>query len=124
MSKVEDYIYQFEGEQHKILLYFHEMFVTEFHLTSKLSFKVPFYYGKSWICSLSCKQDAPVELGFLRGNELSNSQGLLQSKGRKQLYSIEFEKLSDVPESLIREILTEAIILDETIPYQLKRKRK
>ena len=65
-----------------------------------------------------------VELAFLRGNELSNAQGLLKSNGRKQLMSIEFENLGNIPGDSLNEIFHEAILLDETEPYQSKRKPK
>ena len=38
--------------------------------------------------------------------------------------SIELEKISDIPQSVLNEIIQEAIILDQTIPYQSKRKLK
>ena len=63
-----------------------------------------------------------IEFAFVRGNELSNEQGLLDSKGRKQVYSVEFKQVKDIPQQTINEIIQEAILLDETIPYESKRK--
>jgi hypothetical protein len=57
-------------------------------------------------------------LAFTRGNELSNEQGILESKGRKQVYGLEFEKVADIPVLLIHEILHEAILLDQSKPYR------
>ncbi len=60
---------------------------------------------------------------FIRGYELSNAQGLLESKGRKQVLSIDFSSVSEIPKDAIREIINEALYLDETVPYQPKGKQ-
>lgn len=65
-----------------------------------------------------------IEFAFTRGNELSNEQGLLDSKGRQQVYSVEFESVKDIPQETLNEIIQEAILLDETKSYASKRKRK
>jgi hypothetical protein len=65
-----------------------------------------------------------IEFAFVRGNELSNSQHLLDSKGRKQVWSIELTKVSEIPIKELAEIIQEAILLDETVPYASKRKAK
>ena len=124
MTAVEDFIYQFDGNQREVLLYFHQLLTTDLNLTEKIRYKIPFYYGKSWICYLNPTKDGKIEYAFTRGNELSNAQGLLENKGRKQVYSVTFEKVSDIPQSIISEIIQEAILLDETTPYQSKRKSK
>lgn len=122
MSKVWDFIQQFEGRQHEVMVYFHQLLTMDLNLEEKIRFGIPFYFGRSWICYLNPIKNQKVELAFVRGNELSNIQGLLDNKGRKQVYSIEFEKVSDIPESVIHEIIQEAILLDETTSYESKRK--
>lgn len=122
MSNVEDYIEQFDGNQREIMLHFHSLLTLNFNLIQKIRFKVPFYYGKSWICYLNPTKKGKVELAFVRGNELSNNQSILDSKGRKQVYSIEFETISEIPTEQINEIILEAILLDESKPYESKRK--
>jgi len=122
MSKVEDYIYQFEGHQREVMLYFHDMLVTELNLLDKIRFKIPFYYGRSWICYLNPRNNNSVEFAFVRGNELSNNQGILESKGRKQVLSIEIKTLVGLPIQEIADMIQEAILLDETTPYASKRK--
>ncbi|MBK8702685.1 MAG: DUF1801 domain-containing protein [Saprospiraceae bacterium] len=124
MSAVEDFIYQFEGSQRDVMLHFHDLLTVELNLTEKIRFKIPFYYGKSWICYLNPKKDGKIELAFVRGNELSNYQGILDDKGRKQVCSVEFEKVSEIPIQQMNEIIQEAILLDETTPYESKRKSK
>ena len=61
---------------------------------------------------------------FLRANELSNEQGLLDFKDRSQVAGIELSKMKDIPLELLSEIIQEALILDETIPYAAKRQKK
>ena len=124
MSEVEDFIYQFEGSQREVMLHFHNLLTMDLNLTEKIRFKIPFYYGKSWICYLNPTKSGKIEFAFVRGNELSNYQGILDNKGRKQVYSIEFEAVSEIPNEQINEIIQEAILLDETKPYESKRKSK
>jgi len=122
MTEVEEFIYQFEGNQHKVMLYFHNWLTM--NLTSKIRFKVPFFYRKSWICYLNPTKDDRIEFAFTRGNELSNNQGILENFGRKQVYSIMYENVSDIQIQQVNEIIHEAILLDETEPYASKRKPK
>jgi uncharacterized protein YbaR (Trm112 family) len=122
MTETENFIYQHEGHQREVMLYFHDMLTHELNLTAKMRFKIPFYYGKSWICYINPTKKGKIELAFVRGNELSNFQGILDNKGRKQVYSIEFETVSEIPKQLVEEIIQEAILLDETNPYKSKRK--
>jgi hypothetical protein len=122
MTAVEDFIYKYDGDQRAIMLYLHQLFVEEFNLTPKLTYNLPFYYRKSWICYLFPTKKGTIELAFTRGNELSNEQGLLKIKGRKQVSSVDFIKLENIPEDTIREVLHEAILLDKNVPYAPKRK--
>jgi hypothetical protein len=122
MTEVENYIFKFEGKQREIMLFFHQLFSVELNLIDKLRFKIPFYYRKSWICYLNPSKNNRIELAFVRGNELSNSHGILDSKGRKQVWSIELNKLSEIPINELKEIIHEAILLDENVPYESKRK--
>jgi len=123
MNEVENYIYQFEGNQKEVIMYFHNLLTNDFNLSSKIRYKIPFYDIKSWICYLNPLKNGKIELAFIRGNELSNHQGMLNSKGRKQVYGIEFAKISDIPITEVNEIINEAIILDSIEPYKSKRKK-
>ncbi|MFN3195156.1 MAG: DUF1801 domain-containing protein [Chlorobiota bacterium] len=124
MSEVEEFINQFEGEQVEIMLYFHNWLANELNLIDKIRFDIPFYYNLSWICYLNPTKNGNVEFAFVRGNELSNEQGLLESKGRKQVYSIEINSIENIPHDELHDIIHEAILLDQTKPYQSKRSKK
>lgn len=109
------------------MLYFHDLMLSFPGVISKISYRIPFYYRKSWLCYLNPTKEEGVEFAFPRGNELSNSQGLLESKSRNQVTSVTFQNIKEIPEATIREIIHEAILLDDAVPYSgpyFKRKTK
>ena len=75
------------------------------------------------MCYLNPTKDNGVELCFTRGNELSNTQRILQSKGRKQVSGITYYEIKQIEESPILEILHEALLLDNEVPYKIKKKK-
>ena len=121
MNKVEDYIYSFEGDQLEVLLYFHDLLTSFQTVTSKIRFKIPFYYQNTWVCYLNPVKPNKIAICFLRGYEMSNEHDLLESKGRKQVVSAEFATVDEIPKKLMKEIINEALFLDETVPYKPKR---
>lgn len=123
MNPTEEFIMQHEGTQQDILLYLHNMIINHPGITTKISYKLPFYYRKSWLCYLNPVKKDGVELAFTRGRELSNEQGLLDFNDRKLVASITIYSLKDIPENTIREILQEAILLDEQVPYSIRKKK-
>ncbi|MBX2875127.1 MAG: DUF1801 domain-containing protein [Saprospiraceae bacterium] len=124
MPSIEDYIYRYEGKQREILQQLHHLLTEELNLEAKLRYKIPFYYNRSWVCYLNAPKEGGVELAFTRGNELSNDQGLLDDKGRKQVMSMLIEQLEQIHDPMLLEVWQEAILLDETIPYASKRQKK
>ncbi|MEL6593493.1 MAG: DUF1801 domain-containing protein [Bacteroidota bacterium] len=121
---IRDFIERQDKDRRDLLRYFHHLFAEEMELEAKIRYKVPFYFRHSWICYLNPVKPEGIELVMLRGNELSNAQGLLEARGRKQVSGIIFTNVSEIQTDLIREILHEAIILDETVPYASKRSKK
>jgi hypothetical protein len=124
MKDVLDWIYQYEDNQRSVMQYFHELFTDELNLQAKIRFKIPFYYGRSWICYLNPLKSGKVELVFIRGNELSDDQNILDHKDRKQVRGVEFGNLHEIQNSLIMEVIQEALFLDETKSYGSKRKSR
>jgi len=120
---IEDFIYSKENKQRELLLYLHNLLTESFGLQPKIRYKIPFYYNRSWICYLNPIKNDEIELAFTRGNELSNVQGILESKGRSQVLGMEFYSVHEIPENEIMEVVQEAIILDENVPYASKRKK-
>jgi hypothetical protein len=108
---------------------------TEPRLTEKMNYWVPYFVRNKMVCFIwpvsapnapkaknQKKDDTIVSLGFCYGNKLSNEQGLLLAEGRKQVYIIRLKSVQhlDNLESQIREIIMEAVMLDEAT----KKKRK
>ncbi|WP_375579658.1 DUF1801 domain-containing protein [Marivirga tractuosa] len=122
MVNVEDFINQLKNEQREIMFYFHELLAHQLELEDKIRFKIPFYYHKSWICYLNPIKNNAVELAFLLGKELSNHQGLLEAKGRKQVAGITFSNEEEIPKDQVYEIIQEALMLDEMKYNQRMRK--
>lgn len=125
MNPVEAFILEQEGNQQLVLQFLHELIQSHPEITNKIRYKVPFYYRKSWICYLNpTKKPIGIELVFLRGNELSNEQGVLDARGRKQVAGIIFETIEDIQIEPLLEIIQEALLLDSTVPYASKRKKR
>lgn len=121
MSPVEDYIHACENiNQRNILAVIHDLIRDIPGVTHKLRYNIPFYHRKSWICYMNPIKKEGIELAFLRGNELSNEQGILNLKGRKQVAGIEIFAPKDIPLTAINEILQEALLLDEQVKNLFK----
>src|SRR5688572_4052413 len=105
---------------------------TDPHLQERLSYGVPYFFHHRRICYLwptsliPCAYAKPVEekvtLGMCYGNLLSNDQGLLIADKRKQVYVMRFSKMSQVNEQAIREIIQEAILVDQQFSKTKKKK--
>jgi len=124
MDACLSYIYDREGEQQAIMLHLHELLTSYPEVRGKIRYNIPFYDRKSWICYLSPLKDGSVELAFTRANELSNEQGALDFKGRKQVAGITYATMKDIKEGVLHEILQEALLLDEEVAYASKRSSK
>jgi hypothetical protein len=117
MNEVEDYIFGFEGDDHEIMKLLHDLMTDQPGIYSKIAFKIPFYYRNSWICYINPVKKGGIEFVFTRGKELSNQQGILMSRGRKEVRGIHFNTIDDIPLESLHEVIQEAILLDETVPY-------
>lgn len=93
-------------------------------MTFKIRYNIPFYYRKTWICYLNPVKRNGVELAFIRANELSNDHGVLDFKERKQVAGITFYDKSEMNMELLRPVIQEAILLDDTVPYTYKKSKK
>lgn len=122
--EVEAYIDEQEESVRAILIYFHRYLQDELGLIPKIRFKIPFYYRNSWICYLNPTKRNTVDVSFIRGNELLDESQLLDDKGRKQVTSIEITSISSAPIEALKELIIQAVILDESKPYKLKRHKK
>lgn len=125
MEEVEIFIEELENEQQReIMIHLHEFILMFANMEPKIRFKIPFYYLNSWICYLNPIKPDKVELSFVRANELSTALPLLDFKKRKQIAGITIDSLNSLPKTELALIFQEAILLDETIPYKLRKKTK
>lgn len=118
-----DFILGLEGKQQKLFEWLHQLLSYELGLTCKIRYGIPFYFERSWICYLNPLKLGGVELAFTRGNELSNDQGILLAKDREQIMGIDYFDVSEIDEELLLDVIQEALLLDETIPYKSKRSK-
>ena len=121
MQSVDEFFFTLEGQVREVGLLLHDLMVEDLNLVPKIRYGIPFYFGKSWVCYINVLKTGKVELAFPRGNELEDTMGLLLSKGRKQVKSIELEGIDDLLIEKIRSLVTEAIQLDQQVKYRSKR---
>jgi hypothetical protein len=122
--QVDFFFEKYSGKQKQVMLYLHRLISNLPQVTSKIAYGIPFYYRKSWLCYINPRKQGAVELCFTRGNELSNEQGILMANKRKQIRGITFSAVSDIPERGLLEILNEALLLDDQVPYASKNKKR
>lgn len=98
------------------------------NMKEKLSYGVPYYIRKRRICFI-WPQSASygprnwlVTLGFCYGHMLSNQQGVQLIEGRTQVTIIPFSSPADINDDILREILSEAILVDE-LPFNKTKQR-
>jgi len=113
MTTVEDFILGLDGQQKAIVSFLHQHLIEQHDLQVKINWKIPTYYRKSWVCYLNPIKNDGIEFAFLRGKDLSNEQGILNSKGRKLVSGIDIYSVNEIDLSVINEIIQEALILDD-----------
>lgn len=113
LKTIEDYIFKLEGQQKAITLYLHNRLTSYHDLQGKISYNIPVYYRKTWVCYLNPVKNDGVELAFAKGHRLSNDQDILLRKKRKYVAGVELFDISAIPEVQINEIINEALILDD-----------
>ena len=113
MNNIDEYILDQDPEYSKIVEKLRQIILfCSPMITEKFVYKTPFYYGHKRICYINSKRNS-VDLGLCYGFELSNHQGLLESKDRNTVKTITIKSLSDIDDTLIAEIIHETILIDE-----------
>ena len=103
--------------------------------TEQLQYGVPFYRHHRMICfiwppPLDCskktsnsKEEKRVGLGFYYGNQMANEDGALLVEGRKQVYYMFFQSISEINDDQIRALLFEAGLIDDAFGMKKKSRR-
>ncbi|HEX6332684.1 MAG TPA: DUF1801 domain-containing protein [Flavisolibacter sp.] len=94
----------------------------------KLAYNVPFYYRHSRLCFIwpGCiawgKTDRKgVDFGFCRGNLLPDASQL-EKGNRKEVYIMTLHHYRDIRPDVIRQLLYDAVIVDEELASMRRRK--
>ena len=124
MIDIHEYAAKQSENQAEILIFLHDVICTYPGVHTKIAYRIPFFYRKSWLCYTNPTKDGGVELSFTRGNELLDIDNILDCKGRKQIKGITYFKLSDINEEQLFTILEEAVELDETVKYNVRKVKK
>lgn len=129
MNSVEEYIYNLPDNERKIISFLRSIILeTSPKFTEKLSYGVPYFYIHSRICftwpasSPLATHNEGVILGLCRGKDLSNLQGILDMGTRKEVATVLFTNTAQINEDIIREIIFEAIEVDELF-FNLKKNK-
>jgi hypothetical protein len=126
MDEVQDFIMNYEGEQHDLLNFLYELLMDQPGMSCKISYKVPFFILRQRICYLNPKRDGSVEIAFPRGHQLSNDQGILETYNRKYIKGVVIQGMDKIPIEKLHGVIQEAILLDEIPyipPYAFKKKK-
>lgn len=113
MKTIDDFLFSCEAPQRTIIALMHHRLTDIHDLQVQMSYGIPMYRRKTWVCYLNPIKKGGVELAFVKGHLLSNEQGLLQRKKRKYVAGIELYTVESIPERPIDEIVQEALILDD-----------
>lgn len=114
-NRVDDYILALPPEKQALADYLRRQIkVIGPHLTERMSFGLPFFYGKKGVVYLNPKPRG-IDLGFMYGHKLPKRPQLIVGK-RKQVRSMYFNINADVNLDVLREVLADAIALDDAWP--------
>jgi uncharacterized protein YdhG (YjbR/CyaY superfamily) len=135
MQEIEDIIAGLPKDERIILNRLRAIILdTDPHLQETISYGVPYYSHHRRVCFLwpasliPCGYRKPVEekvtLGLCYGNLLSNDRGLLIAENRKQVYVIRFSNVAQIDDLAVREIIQEAVLVDELFSKKKKQRTR
>lgn len=115
MIDVENFIARLDdiGEQKDIMWYLHHLILSHPGTTTKIRYRIPFYYRKTWVCYLNPKKNGQVDFCFIYGVEMADPYRLLVAGDRKQVRSVTFTVIEEIVEYQLLELLQEAFLIDD-----------
>jgi hypothetical protein len=124
-SSVEEFLDLLPPEEAAVVESLRELVLSSIpDCREKLAYNVPFYYRHSrivfiWPASVPWGNlEKGVALGFCRGSELFN----LDTEGKKTIGRRVFQSLREIPREEIRQLLYDAVLLDEQ-EHKARKKR-
>lgn len=128
MESVEDFILNLPSDERILVTKLRMLlFEIEPRFREKLSYGVPYYSRHRRVCFIWPSSaplgptNAKVSFGFCFANLLSNVQGILLSEGRKQVHIVRYSSIKEIDETVLREIILEAILVDD-LAFSKKKK--
>ncbi|MEO8512230.1 MAG: DUF1801 domain-containing protein [Ignavibacteria bacterium] len=122
MPTIAEYITKLPVEEKKIAGRLHEIICSMMpEVVEKFTFGVPHYFGSSRICFLwpSSVSGGTIKeglaFGFCQGYLMANEEGILKRLGKTNISMIRYTSVNDIDESVLCELLAEAIMLDERV---------
>ncbi len=114
---IEDFI-ESQDPEIKTLLWTIRQAILNAHprMRERILFGTPMFGVKKEICYFGIiRKKTGIEIGFHRGFQLANEQGVLDHKNRKYIAGITFKDVADFNQkhAIFIETLQEALILDE-----------
>lgn len=120
MPTIAEYITKLPGEEKKIAARLHEIICSMMpEAVEKFTFGVPHYFGSSRICFLwpspvlGGKKKEGLAFGFCQGHLMANEDGILKRLGKTNISMIMYTSVNQIEETVLRELLAEAIMIDE-----------
>ena len=120
MPTIEEYISKLPGKEKKIAGRLHEIICGMLPgAVEKFTYGVPHYFGNSRICFIwpssvsGGKIKRGIALGFCKGYLMANEEGILKREGKTNISVILYTSVKDIDETVLSELLAEAVMLDE-----------
>jgi len=101
----------------------HDEIIQYPNIKIKEKFKLPFFYGTTWICYLNFVKKKEIEFLFVRGRELPSKE-LLNFKDRVMIGGLTYKHKEEIDYGILKLLLEEAITLDAEKPYTFTKKKK
>jgi len=111
LSPVEDYIYKSQSPAKEIMDFLHGHFLRK-GLSAKISYGIPFYSDKKWICYCNPQKSGGIELCFTEADKFEDPTGLLQIRDRKRMKGIYLKSLDELPLDALDQIMAVALSFD------------
>ncbi len=115
MNPVEEYIQSCEENAQEVLFTLHDIFTQDFGLTPKIKFRIPFYYGNTWVLYVNQPKRGGIEICYLNARRFEYQSRILDFRDRKQVGGITVFKLEDMPLEEIIHVTKAAVDFDKTI---------